>query len=359
MSTEANRVILGAWNVIFNAKPSNKKIAIEWNLSSDKAKRLYCQFYILDGDEKYSLNERSLGFRWFFCFLLFTQFGTMRSDTRKTYFLFDEPASNLHSLAQAQLLESFPKISGDKNVIIYSTHSHYLIHPLWLEHAYIVFNRAIDYSAKGLDEDLLGSHTDITLERYRTFVGRYPARVSYFQPVLDSLDYVAPPIIGSQHCLIVEGKSDFAAMKYFLPQLGCENIDVLPGTGAGALDTLISLFIGWGRKFPILLDDDQEGRNQKERYLREFLLPPSSVVTLEGISSELKSKCLEGLFSDEYVELVKRVQKLPRRPSKSDFAQFFQQRIARLDADGLVDADEITKNNFKLIADYVSEALLK
>ena len=47
-------------------------------------------------------------------------------------FLFDEPASNLHPTAQAALLASLEKLS-ENAVVIYTTHSHHLINPLWLE----------------------------------------------------------------------------------------------------------------------------------------------------------------------------------------------------------------------------------
>jgi hypothetical protein len=50
--------------------------------------------------------------------------------------------------------------------IIYTTHSHHLIDPLWLESTYIVKNQALDYD----DEESFDSRlTDIKMEPYRSF----------------------------------------------------------------------------------------------------------------------------------------------------------------------------------------------
>jgi len=56
-------------------------------------------------------------------------------------FLLDEPASNLHSTAQAQLLKSFEKLPS----LIYTTHSHHMINPKWLEGTYVVKNEGLNY----------------------------------------------------------------------------------------------------------------------------------------------------------------------------------------------------------------------
>lgn len=71
--------------------------------------------------------------------------------------------------------------------------------------------------------------------------------------------------------MIVEGKSDFYYLRYFsdILNLGHE-MHFAPGGGAGSLDTLISLYVGWARNFVVLLDDDSEGRAQRERYEQTF-----------------------------------------------------------------------------------------
>ena len=74
----------------------------------------------------FNVNERSKGFKWFFSFLLFTEFRKKR--TKNILFLLDEPASNLHSTAQAHILNALEELGKD-SLVVYSTHSHHLINP--------------------------------------------------------------------------------------------------------------------------------------------------------------------------------------------------------------------------------------
>jgi hypothetical protein len=78
-------------------------------------------------------------------------------------------------------------------------------------------------------------------------------------------------------------------------------LNLAPSTGAGNLDTLISLYIAWGKEFVVLLDSDKEGRDQKKRYVERFgALMETRVFTLEDVNSEWSKVGMEKLFcSDE------------------------------------------------------------
>src|SRR3989344_3286322 len=100
--------------------------------------KLYLSFKIrTESKKEFLVKERSKGFKWFFSFLLFTEFRKKR--TSNILFLLDEPASNLHSSAQAKILDALSELSTD-SLVIYSTHSHHLINPKWLVCAYICIN---------------------------------------------------------------------------------------------------------------------------------------------------------------------------------------------------------------------------
>jgi predicted ATPase len=141
-----------------------------------------------DGVDNYYIKERSLGFKWFFTFLLFTQFRVSRTSGEGLIFLFDEPASNLHSTAQQRLVTALEKLTENGSQVVYTTHSHHLINPHWLEGAFIVKNKALNYD-DDCDDEYDMSETDISIERYRSFVGKYPNQKTYFQPILDVLEY--------------------------------------------------------------------------------------------------------------------------------------------------------------------------
>ncbi len=114
--------------------------------------------------------------------------------------MFDEPASNLHSSAQQQLLKSFENLGHDTK-IIYTTHSHYLINANWLESTYIVKN-------EGVEPEVLESNspkkTNILIEPYREFVMRYPDKIDYFQPILDVLDYKPSNLENVPNCVFLD-----------------------------------------------------------------------------------------------------------------------------------------------------------
>lgn len=209
MSAHIGKVVFGSWNQIFGRQFKNKRIEARIAIDDSKGELPYLEFIIFDGFTPYYLSERSLGFRWFFSFLLFTQFRTARRTNSPAIFLFDEPASNLHAKAQLQLLKGFPNITGVNASVIYSTHSLYLIEPRYLENAYIVENGALDLEKEDSDSEFAERETDIKCIKYRTFVGQNPDRGSYFQPVIDRLNAVHAPVMLPDDVIIVEGKTDF------------------------------------------------------------------------------------------------------------------------------------------------------
>ncbi len=248
-----------------------------------------------DGQDNYYIRERSLGFRWFFTFLLFTQFRLCRDDSRyNLIFLFDEPASNLHQSAQQKLLKALEEITQQSSAtIIYTTHSHHLINPNWLESTFIVKNKALDYDH---DDNYSSAMTNIFVEKYRTFVGSYPDQRSYFQPILDILEYKPSNIEDIPNVVMVEGKNDFYTYTFFQEVILKRKyqIALMPGCGAGSLDTLISLYYAWGRNFILLLDSDSGGTAQKKRYLEKFgKIIEGKVFSLSDIDFNWTNKGME------------------------------------------------------------------
>lgn len=347
LGNQITKSVFTRWNEIFGSK-FRKNIKIEWNVDGDQQNPpIYLSFSVQDGTSTYSIAERSLGFRWFFCFLLFTQFRKSRRGSG-TLFLLDEPASNLHATAQHQLLKSFGAVTEGSNSLIYSTHSHYMINPQWLEGAFIVQNGAIEYNEELLEMQEYHFHeTSINVTPYRRFVGENPDKSTYYQPILDALDY-APSILDHQSkTVMVEGKGDFYVFTYF-KEVVLENnssIRFLPSSGASGLGPLISLYLGWGYIFKILLDDDAAGKKAKKRYINEWYLDESIVETLGTVENNLSGKKLENLISQNGVKIVKEQLGIDK-VSKKQLIRFFQDKLARREK---VDFDDDTTTNFKSV----------
>ena len=296
LNSKLTQTIFTSWNKIFNKEISDKKIVLYAGLDES---RPYIEFNIQDNEDTYRVHERSLGFRWFFVFLLLTQSRNLRKGNNKALFLLDEPASNLHPSAQSQLLKSFTNLSR----VIYTTHSHYLIDPNWLEQTFVVRNKGINYD----NDDLSTRKTDIEARKYRNFATNYPNQSTYFQPILEVLDYAPSEFDLIPQAIIVEGKSDFYFYKYYMEVLSDKEYDVtiIPGTSASNLETLISLYLGWNKKFVVLLDSDREGRKQKKRYLDIFgTLLEKNIVSYNDISPDWSNHGLEKLLSAEDKTLI-------------------------------------------------------
>jgi predicted ATP-dependent endonuclease of OLD family len=260
--------IVDGWARIFGRPPAAQEVELAAEADGEGA---VLELRIKGPDGYYDLSERSLGFRWFFMFLLMTSFHGREEDGPRSLILLDEPASNLHSSAQAELLKSFEDLV-DKSYLVYTTHSQHLINLRWLDSAYVVKNTALGSLA--FDDYLItrmAANTSISATRYRQFVSEHPDQTSYFQPVLDLLDYRPSLLEPVPDVVLVEGKSDFYLLRYVIDVMGVEaDVHLVPGTGAGSLAPLIQLHIGWGKDFLVLLDGDAEGLKQRERYEKEF-----------------------------------------------------------------------------------------
>jgi energy-coupling factor transporter ATP-binding protein EcfA2 len=269
MGRTITTTIFEGWDRILGRAPAAQEV--ELSAGRDGVGAAFLELKIKGPDGYYDLSERSLGFRWFFMFLLMTSFRGDVGSSQKPLFLLDEPASNLHSSAQAELLKSFENLVESCH-LMYTTHSHHLINLRWLDSAYVVKNSAMgsldfaDYVTTRM-----GSRTSISATKYRQFVVEHPNQTSYFQPVLDLLDYRPSSLEPIPNAVLVEGKSDFYLLRYVAEILGHEwNLHTVPGTGAGSLDTVIRLHIGWGKSFLVLLDGDAEGKKQLDRYTTLF-----------------------------------------------------------------------------------------
>jgi predicted ATP-dependent endonuclease of OLD family len=355
MEDKVTKVILDSWNDIFRNKIQNSKIEIKAYL--DSRENPYLEFSIKSDDGIYNINERSLGFRWFFSFLLFTNFRPYRKTSSKgLLYLFDEPASNLHPSAQQELLKSFKKLCENKNVtIIYTTHSHYLIDPSNLENTFVVINRTLE-SGNGITNS--PKSTDIKVERYRKFMSSKSPTTYYAQPILDVLDYRPSNLEFIPKSVFLEGKNDYYTLTYFNEVIFGNLVDLkfVPGIGASHLDTLISLYIGWGRNFIVLLDADAEGHKQKNRYLENFgEIVSQRIFTLGDIDREWDGKNMENIINTKEKLLFQNTS-FPQSDvfEKSLFNKTIQEFLIN---QRNFDWSEETKENFKKILCFLNNQL--
>lgn len=347
MSSFISRTFFEQWDKIF--RDEKKKDRREIKIVPSNANGIpVLTFKIRENDEEYFISERSLGFRWFFAFLLLTEIRGNRKSDQHILFLLDEPASNLHSSAQELILKSFEKTTKNGNKIIYSTHSQYLINPNWLENAFICRNETMNYDVKDMT-----SYTDnkakITVTAYREFANKYPNKTTYFQPVLDVLNYRPCLLSNIPNAVIMEGKTDFYTINYF-KEILCKSNDykefvIMPGLdGADGLDEIIRFYLGWGRKFIVILDNDKQGLSSQKRYQQTYFLTEKQIFNLGDVDNNFKT--IESLIASEDKDTYK-IKK------KKEINHFFQEKLAskmelKMDA---------SAENFKKLLDFMSSKI--
>lgn len=298
-----NKKITNSWKELFQ-KESNRVSFKEIKISTKTDNADFkVSFKVKTDDGKlFSINDRSKGCRWFFSFLIFTEFRKNR--TKNILFLLDEPASNLHSSAQTKILEAIKELS-QTSIVIYSTHSHHLINPKWLSGTFVVINDKIS------DETLRGEMTfqdtsRISATKYFTYVGQGKGKTkfSYFQPILDALDYAPSSVEPVPSIIITEGKSDWYAFTYFYNTiLKRMKLKFYPGSGRDSLGDIIKLYMSWGAKFVVVLDGDYPGVKSKTNYCKEFTpFLDDKVFTLKDILT--LSGPLEDMFSDSDKKII-------------------------------------------------------
>lgn len=332
LSSHLSETVFDSWSKVFGRSFSGREVRLKLGTDQfeDGSPRIYIQIGLKDGKQQYNLAERSLGFRWFFSFLLFTLYRSKNSRSKKTLFLLDEPASNLHSSAQTQLMDSFPRITADGNFLMYSTHSHYLINPHWLDQAFIVSNKAVDYEDVSDAHGRGAEHTDVRVEKYRTFVGSNPDKPTYFQPVLDRLQVLPSRLDSLVPSVLLEGKGDYLIIKYGLGS-ACVDLGeyaVLPTRGADHFGEIVGILLGWGVNFALCFDDDPKGKKVRAEYAEEWGLGNSRSFTLADCDPSLKGRSVEGFLEPSDLDLIQKHFELKKLPTKGQIQLFFSEALA-------------------------------
>lgn len=137
LSSHINRKITKKWLGNLGQKSALKEIVLKCNTEEHGDKRTFSFKAISNDNNTFDLSDRSKGCKWFFAFMLFTEFRKYRQEN--TIFLLDEPASNLHGLIQDKVVGAISDLC-DKSSVIYTTHSPYLIDIKHIETIYSVKN---------------------------------------------------------------------------------------------------------------------------------------------------------------------------------------------------------------------------
>jgi len=214
------------------------------------------------------LESRSKGFQWFFSFYLvfLVESGEGHKDA---ILLLDEPGLHLHPTAQQELISFFERLAGS-NMLIYSTHSPFLIDG---DHVHRV---------RPVTEDDTG-HSRVT-------IGEWPSDRETIFPLQAAAGYaMVRGLFQHRKNVLVEGMADYLYL-YTLDLL-CratgrttlpDDIYVTPCGGTKQVGHLAALFLGQKVRPLVLLDGDDAGRVRREALLRELYAGNERAVLMLG-----------------------------------------------------------------------------
>lgn len=207
------------------------------------------KIYVLTDDKAMNLSERSNGLRWYIS--IFVDVLSREYKNSSLVYLLDEPGVYLHVNAQKQLLELFSRLANRENQVIYTTHSPYMI-----DSKDITNVRAIEKVEEG--------NTKIFKSAYDQNLSNN-SKMETLSPLVQAIGADLKFNIGpsSKYNLITEGITDYMYMNAMMNYLEIDNApNIIPSAGVSNINRIVSIMIGWGCEFKILLDYDKAGYNE-------------------------------------------------------------------------------------------------
>jgi len=250
------------------------------------------------------LESRSKGFQWFFSFYLVFLVES-EEGYKDAILLLDEPGLHLHPTAQQELIAFFERLS-EKNQLIYTTHSPFLIDG---EHLHRV---------RPVIEDSSG-HSRVTAETW-------PSDYETIFPLQAAAGYaMVRGLFQHKDNVLVEGMSDY----YYLYALAgqcrasgrealSDDIYIVPCGGTKYVGYIASLFLGQKVRPLVLLDGDEAGRARQNALIKDLYAAHATAILMlddalgrSGTETDVADRAAGSLPSQIKAWAVRRNVELP------------------------------------------------
>lgn len=250
-----------------------------------------------------NFDERSMGFIWFFSFLVwFSQVKELYGT--KLILLLDEPGLSLHGKAQQDLVRYINRELRPTHQVVYTTHSPFMID---VENVFSLRSVEDVVEAETVDgkpvQRLLGTKVG------EKILSRDSDTLFPLQGIL-GFDAAQTFFVGP-YVVVVEGPTEKALFDWFSRQLerrGREALDVrwavCPAEGAPKITSFVTLFRGRGLRIAVLADyhDGQKGLMDKLR--DSGLLEPGHLLLTSQFSGQDESDIEDLVGREMYIHLV-------------------------------------------------------
>ena len=242
--------------------------------------------------------------------------------------MLDEPAIHLHVDAQKEVLELFENIAQNNIQIVYTTHSPALLNINSWESIRLVEK----------DDDISKVFTTTTPRSGE----KHLETLSPIQKAMGcSLNNTIAPSREKLN-LVVEGITDYYYLKAMLGNFGIlgtpDEPYLIPACSADNIPNIVSIFIGWGYNYKVLLDNDRQGQNVAKK-LKELDIPNDKILFVGESSDDFTIENLLSTPNKDAITICKKNDVFDKSASAFNFLSSVENKQ--------LTPDNITKNNFQ------------
>lgn len=253
--------------------------------------------FVIKTNKKFlNLSERSNGLRWYLNMYIQLLAKTKRNDVENYVVLLDEPGVYLHVNAQKKILELFEDFILNNNQIIYTTQLPTMIYQNDL------------YRIRTIIKDEVGNSN--IGNKYYSLPHKMGSKNETITPILTAIGmnmgYSFTGMDIEKINIITEGISDYNYIRAFLIQKEYKKeYNIIPSASVSNIHNLVSILIGWGYNYKIILDQDKAGREQYKVLTSKLLVDINDIKFVDGTNNINKNNyTIEDLFSEDDKEKI-------------------------------------------------------
>lgn len=282
-----------------------------------------------------SYDERSQGLKWYFNTYIKMQAENLNKDN--IIYIMDEPGTRLHVNAQKELISLFKDLTKKGNQIVYTTHSPYMLDQNNLNYIRLVSKNKEGYT--------------YIYNKFHLLPDSDKTKIDTMTPIYDAMGFDYKYNFGPSNKnknIVVEGPSDYNYIQAYLFQKKIDDKNkpyIIPSMGVDNINRIVSILIGWGCDYAIILDNDVQGRKEYKKLLTKLNITNNNISFTDGtdIINEKANHTIENVFSiDDYNKFI-------NQPDYDNFKNYYSKQILEKITKNEVIFSNETMNNFDKI----------
>lgn len=264
---EKINIVMQVFNKYYIQEKIILKVALDYNSIN---------FLIKSNGANINFEERSNGLKWYIEMFLQIYANSIRKEIKNKVILLDEPGVFLHVNAQEELLKLFEFIVKNDNQIIYTTHSPFMIDNNDLSKIRLI---AKDDNGNTHISNKYYKYPDnnlITKDTISPLIIAMGCNINYSNFIINK----------DKTFIVTEGVSDYNYIMSYIEQKGiADNYYIIPSTGASNVNNIVSILIGFGCNYRVLLDADKSGKDEYDKLINKLYCQTEHVVYVNLIEN--------------------------------------------------------------------------